>query len=168
VSATDQLPPGGTSRRVQPADNEAHVVAIAADVIKGKGLIDDDAEPPLEDLRRLYREIPECQVAVVHGEDAWLNLLADRPGEILARAWEAEREAEWQRYLAPRWQCPCGQTLAFIPGIQRPRFFTLSADELFDERVSDCPGCKRNIAETRAKEAAARAKQAASQLGLNI
>ncbi len=74
--------------------------------------------------------------------------MAARPGELLARAWQAEREADWERHVAPRWQCPCGHTLALVPVTPRPTFFTLTDDGLFDHAVKACPACARDLAAT--------------------
>ncbi len=81
------------------------------------------------------------------------DLLAGRPGEYLAAAYERECEERWERH-APRWDCPCGFTLGAHNLYQcKPAFYTLTDDGLFDKAVAVCPNCKRNIAKVREQHA---------------
>jgi hypothetical protein len=134
-------------------DNEQIVVGIALNVLAGKGWIEEEPSEELVDaLRRLYRETPRCQVAIEFTGEILHDLLAARPGEELAAAWEGEQQDEWERHHAPRWQCPCGEAYGLYEfWANRVAFYTLTDDGLFWEPVSECGSCGRDLAETRAK-----------------
>jgi hypothetical protein len=82
------------------------------------------------------------------------DMLAGRPGEYLAAAWETECQERWEREEAERWSCPCGFTFGLYPWSQeKVAFYTLTGSGLFDTQVTDCPGCTRNLKRARADHA---------------
>src|SRR4051812_34977532 len=93
--------------------NEDLCVEIALDVMAGKGFIDSEQvdDELIAELRRLYRTgPPHLRVRIrFKRDDVFHNMLAARPGEYLAGAWEFEQQMRWQRECAPRWECDhCG------------------------------------------------------------
>jgi hypothetical protein len=142
-----------------PVDNERLVIEIAISVLCGKGMIEEEKEVEpdevlIADLARLYQENPLCQTEVTFTGEILHDLLAGRPGEYLAAAYERECEERWEREEAPRWNCPCGLTFGAYNLYQRkPAFYTFTDDGLFDKAVAVCPNCKRNIAKVREQHA---------------
>jgi hypothetical protein len=135
-----------------PNANEDLVVDVAVGVVLGKGWIEEPDEELVAALRRLYRANPICQQPVEFTGELLHDMLAGRPGEYLAAAWEQEQQNRWEREQAERWSCPCGQTFGLYPFTsERVAFYTLAADGLFLEHVSDCPRCQRDLAKTRAE-----------------
>ena len=77
-------------------------------------------------------------------------MLAGRPGEYLAAAWEYEQQESWEREGAERWSCPCGHSFGLYPLYgEYVAFYTLAEDGTFREQVSECPRCQRGLAKTR-------------------
>lgn len=142
--------------RSKPRTNEDIVIAIALDVMCGKGWIEDE-EPDdelIETLKRLYHENPICQIEVKFTGDVMYDLCAGRPGEYLAAAYECEGRERWEREEAPRWSCPCGFTFGLYEWYaSRTDLYTLTDDGLFDEVVTDCPRCTRNLKTVREQHA---------------
>lgn len=142
--------------------NEDVVVELARGVLATKGWIEEPDEALVGELRRLYRANPICQVEVRFTGDAFRDMCAGRPGEYLAAAWEGEQQDRWEREEAERWSCPCGETFGLYPfGLKKTLFYTLGDNGLFGEQVSECPRCRRNLAETRETVAA-------GQLGFTV
>jgi hypothetical protein len=148
---------GAVIARAKPPTNEDIVIAICLDVMCGKGWLDSEVEPDdelIETLKRLYRENPTCQVAVKFTGEALHDMCAGRPGEYLAAAYECEGRERWEREEAPRWSCPCGCTFGVYDwGGSKKNLYTLTDDGLFDQLVTDCPECKRNLAKVRKQHA---------------
>jgi hypothetical protein len=134
--------------------NEDLVVHLAVRVLAGKGWIEEPDDELVAALRRLYEQNPICQQDVRFTGELLHDVLAARPGEYLAAAWEQERRDDWERHHAERWSCPCGQTFGLYPLGERRVFYTLADDGLFLEQVADCPSCARNLAATREQVAA--------------
>jgi ribosomal protein S27AE len=136
-----------------PPTNEETVINIALNVMCGKGWLDHEIEPPdelLKILKRLYRENPLCQIEVKFTGDVIHDMCAGRPGEMLAAAYECEGQEHWEREEAPRWSCPCGYLFGLYEWHgSKTDFYTLTEDGLFDQKATDCPRCKRNLANVR-------------------
>jgi hypothetical protein len=145
------------------SSDEELVVALAVDVLAAKGWLEDDPDPELlGDLHRLYRANPVCQLQVRYTGELLHDMLASRPGEYLAAAFESERQEAWERTVAS-WTCDCGQTFKVLPGGNRrrpdDRFYRIVADGLLGELVGTvrgigishnkaCPDCRREFAAT--------------------
>jgi hypothetical protein len=137
-----------------PQENERLVVEIALGVMQGKGWIDEPDDELIETLKRLYHENPICQFEVKFTGEALHDMLASRPGEYLAAAFEREGEERWEREEAQRWSCPCGFTFGPYQWNERKvDFYTLTDDGLFNEAVAVCPSCKRSLAKVREEHA---------------
>jgi hypothetical protein len=145
MERSDHYPPPGAGDT-----NEGLVVRLAVGVLVGKGWIEEPDDELVAALRRLYRTNPICQQEVRFTGELLHDMLAARPGEYLAAAWEQERQDEWERHHAERWSCPCGQTFGLYPHSDRGvALYTLADDGLFLEEVADCPSCARRLAATR-------------------
>lgn len=133
-----------------PPSNEEIVISLALNVMCGKGWLDPEVEPSDElmgILKRLYQETPECQIEVKFTGDLLHDMCAGRPGETLAAVYECEGQEHWEREEAPRWSCPCGFTFgAYEWNATKADLYTLTEDGLFDQKVTDCPSCNRNLA----------------------
>ena len=142
---------GATPPVNEPEDeNKRLVIEIALSVMCGKGWIEEPDDELIQTLKRLYHENPPCQVEVKFTGEAWNDMLAGRPGEYLAAAFEREGEERWEREEAQRWRCPCGFTFGLYQWNERKvDFYTLTDDGLFNEAVAVCPSCKRNLAKVR-------------------
>lgn len=137
-----------------PQDNEWVVIELAIRVMQLKGWIEEPDDDLIEMLKRLYDANPFCQVEVNFTGDPLHDMLACRPGEYLAAAYENDCNERWEREEAERWSCPCGFTFGLYPwSEQNVAFYTLTDDGLFDTQVNDCPGCRRNLKKTRADHA---------------
>jgi hypothetical protein len=144
ASDPDDLPPGFADA------NEELVVRLALGVLAGKGWIEEPDDDLIATLRRLYSANVVCQQEVKFTGEVLHDMLAGRPGEYLAAAWEQEQQDRWEREYAERWDCPCGQTFGLYPFTsRRVTFYTLAVDGLFHEAVSTCPTCDRDLAATR-------------------
>jgi len=130
--------------------NEDLVVRLAVGVLAGKGWVEEPDDELIAALRRLYRATPICQQPVSFTGEPLHDMLAARPGEYLAAAWEQEQQDHWERHHAERWGCPCGKTFGIYPfSDRRVLFYTLAADGLFAEQATGCPSCGRDLAATR-------------------
>jgi len=130
--------------------NEDLVVRLAVGVLAGKGWVEEPDDELIAALRRLYRANPICQQAVSFTGELLHDMLAARPGEYLAAAWEQEQQHHWERHHAERWSCPCGKTFGIYPfSDRRVLFYTLAADGLFAEHATGCPSCGRDLATMR-------------------
>jgi hypothetical protein len=137
-----------------PQDNERVVIELAIRVMQLKGWIEEPDDDLIETLKRLYDANPLCQVEVNFTGDPLCDMLACRPGEYLAAAYENDCNERWEREEAERWSCPCGFTFGLYPwSEQNVAFYTLTDSGLFDTQVNDCPGCSRNLKKTRADHA---------------
>lgn len=148
---------GAAIARAKPPTNEELVISIALNVMLGKGWLDPEVEPSdelLEVLKRLYNENPLCQIEVKFTGELMHDMCAGRPGEMLAAAYECEGQDHWERAEAPRWNCPCGFTFGLYEWHgSKTDLYTLTDDGLFDQKVIECPECKRNLAKVRAQHA---------------
>ena len=136
-----------------PSTNEELVISIALNVMCGKEWLDPEVEPSdelLATLKRLYNENPLCQIEVKLTGDVMHDMCAGRPGEMLAAAYECEGQEHWEREEAPCWSCPCGFTFGLDEWRgSKTDLYTLTDDGLFDQKVTDCTSCKRNLAKVR-------------------
>jgi ribosomal protein S27AE len=145
MGADRQDPPCGASDT-----NQELVIRLALGVLAGKGWIEEPDDDLAAALRRLYEQNPICQQQVRFTGELLHDMLAARPGEYLAAAWEQEQQDHWERHHAERWSCPCGETFGTYPfSDRRVLFYTLVADGLFAEHATDCPSCGRDLATTR-------------------
>ena len=81
--------------------NEDLVVAIAVDVLAAKRWLEDAPdEELLADLRRLYHTNPVCQLEVRYTGELLHDMLASRPGEYLAAAYDRRRVGSWLLLVA--------------------------------------------------------------------
>ena len=136
------------------ASNERLVIGIAVNVLQGKGWIDEPDDALLDALGRLYRANPSCRVPVRFTAEILHDLVAARPGEFLAGAYEQECQERWEREEAERWSCPCGQTFGLLRwGWAKTDSYTLTEEGLFDVQVVCCPRCKRNLQKVREQHA---------------
>ncbi|MGO9973426.1 MAG: hypothetical protein ACLP01_11590 [Solirubrobacteraceae bacterium] len=142
------------------ASNEEIVVAIALDVLAGKGFIADEPDDELvAALRRLYGA---HQLWVQFTGEVLHDTLAARAGEYLAGFYEQERQEAWERTV-PTWVCDCGQASKVLPGgiPGRPddRFYRIVEDGLLGQLVGTirgtgithnkaCPDCRREFVMT--------------------
>lgn len=130
--------------------NEDLVVQLAVTVLAGKGWIEEPDDALLATLRRVYNANPICQQEVKFTGELLHDMLAARPGEYLATAWEKEQQDHWERHHAERWSCPCGEPFGLYPlGGTRAAYYTLADDGLFLEQATHCPHCGRDLAATR-------------------
>jgi hypothetical protein len=143
------------SSAAEPApSNEQVVVEVAIAVLEGKGWIEEPSDELIDKLKRLYHANPDCQTQVKYTGEILHDLLAGRPGEILAASFEQECEEHWEREDAERWSCPCGVVFGLYPFSGRTvHFYTLADDGLFDQAVTDCPRCNRNLKVVREQHA---------------
>jgi hypothetical protein len=131
--------------------NRDLVVDLAAGILVGKGWCDEPDDELFGALSRLYDATPICQRELKFTGEVLRDLLAARPAEYLAAAWEQAQQDRWERECAERWGCPCGETFGLYPFTPaRVTFYTLADDGLFLEQVSHCPRCERDLATTRA------------------
>jgi hypothetical protein len=146
---------GGEPRRTEaPVDNEHLVIDIAVAVLCQRGRIEQPDDALIADLARLYQDNPLYQIKIKFTGEILHDMLAGRPGEYLAAAYEQECEERWEREEAPRWACPCGFTFgAYNLHERSAAFYKPTDDGLFDKAVSVCPKCNRNIAKFRAQHA---------------
>jgi hypothetical protein len=162
------------SRAADPdsIDNEELVVGIALDVMAGKGWIDGDTidDDLVEALRRLYRANPICQVKVEFTGELMHDMLAARPGEYLAAAYELECQERWEREL-PVWACDCGAQYKVTPDWYSAKpnncFYRVAEDGTLGDLVGStrgrgiseaarnmvCPACGGEFARTLARQA---------------
>jgi ribosomal protein S27AE len=142
--------PDGDQPSSRGDTNEELVVRLAVGVLAGKGRIEEPDDGLVAALRRLYKANPICQQQVRFTGELLHDMLAARPGEYLAAAWEQEQQDHWERHHAERWSCPCGEMFGLYPfSDRRVSFYTLADDRLFVEQATDCPGCGRDLAATR-------------------
>lgn len=134
--------------------NEDLVIDVALAVLEGKGWIEEPSDELIETLKRLYQAQPLCQIEVTYTGELLHDLIAARPGEILVAEFERKCEEHWEREQAERWSCPCGFTFGLYPFSERNvHFYTLTDDNLFDQAVTDCPCCTRNLKAVRERHA---------------
>jgi hypothetical protein len=145
------------------ASNEEIVVAIALDVLAGKGWFAEEPDDELvAELRRLYGAHPVCQLEVQFTGEVLHDMLAARPGEYLAGFYEQERQEAWERTV-PTWTCDCGQAFKVLPdgtpGRPDDRFYRIVEDGLLGQLAGTirgtgishnkaCPDCRREFAMT--------------------
>ncbi len=145
------------------ASNEEMVVAIALDVLAGKGFIAEEPDDELvAALRRLYAAPPVCQLEVQFTGEVLHDMLAARPGQYLAGFYEQERQEAWERTV-PTWTCDCGQAFKVLPGESPGRpddsFYRIVENGLLGQLVGTsrgtgithnkaCPDCRREFAMT--------------------
>jgi hypothetical protein len=145
------------------ASNEEVVVAIALDVLAGKGWLAEEPDDELvAELRRLYGAHPVCQLPVEFTGEVLHDMLAARPGQYLAGFYEQERQEAWERTV-PTWTCDCGQAFKVLPGgdVGRPNdcFYRIVEDGLLGQLAGTirgtgithnkaCPDCHREFAAT--------------------
>jgi hypothetical protein len=163
----------GPAPEEEPTDNEELVIGIALNVMAGKGWIYDETvdEELIETLRRLYRENPLCQVKVQFTGELMHDLMAARPGEYLASAYEVECQERWERGL-PVWACDCGAEYKITPdpwgaAKRNDCFYRIASDGTLDKLVGStrgrgvsvearntaCPDCGREFVRTLARQA---------------
>jgi hypothetical protein len=143
-----------TSTEESQPTNEDLVIEVALAVLEGKGWIEEPTDELIATLKRIYQAEPLCQVEVKFTGETLNDLLAGRPGEILVASFEQECQEHWEREEAERWSCPCGVTFGLYPFSERNvHFYTLAEDGLFEQAVSDCPRCKRNLTKVREQHA---------------
>jgi ribosomal protein S27AE len=130
--------------------NEELVVRLAVGVLASKGWLEEPDDELIAALRCLYQANPICQQKVRFTGELLRDMLAARPGEYLAAAWEQEQQDHWERHHAERWSCPCGETFGLYPfSDRRVSFYTLADGGLFLQQATDCPKCGRDLAATR-------------------
>jgi hypothetical protein len=134
--------------------NEQLVVEVALAVLEGKDWIEEASDELIDTLKRLYHANPHCQIEVKFTGDVLHDVLAGRPGEILVASFEQECDEHWEREQAERWSCPCGVTFGLYPFSERTvAFYTLADTGLFEQAVTHCLRCTRDLKRVREQHA---------------